>query len=360
MLKYVSKFAMDILPSVAATIIGAYIVNHYIAAKPGTDAPVAAAASSATPKKVDLKVDAKAAETSSDVANLPEAGVRAKGISEKAIFEKSAVEKPARRPGEVWRRSGEKSADKPAETASIPVDTRRHQPAARREKEKTAIRTIPLTVQPAASAVAPVVAAPNAAPAVEAAIVPEEHRDANDLARAAIERLRGVNDGAPRAQDAVRIPDATRMPDPPRIASAPPVRPLPPPIMVSTSPAGETFDATAASTQTNLPYPGAARIDDPRRPIPPADIPESRAARSAGRGVRAARRANTPRLPRTCCRLRNRCFTRSCRNSQNVSLLWPGLPPTRAKPLRAASSLGRMLMARPYEPAALVLSPRRS
>jgi hypothetical protein len=273
MLKYVSKFAMDILPSVAATIIGAYIVNHYIANKPGTDAPVAAAASSAAPKKVDLRVDAKPTGTSSDVANLPEAGVRAKGISEKAIFEKSAVEKPQ-------DRSGEKSADKPAETASIPVDTRRHQPAAPREKEKTAIRTIPLTVaptvQPAASAVTPVVAAPNAAPAVEAAIVPEEHRDANDLARAAIERLRGVNDGAPHADSSPRTQDSVRISDPPRIASAPPVRPLPPPIMVSTSPAGETFDATAASTQTNLPYPGAARIDDPRRPVPPADIPESR------------------------------------------------------------------------------------
>ena len=34
MLKYLSKFTMDILPSVVATIIGAYIVNHYINAKP--------------------------------------------------------------------------------------------------------------------------------------------------------------------------------------------------------------------------------------------------------------------------------------------------------------------------------------
>jgi hypothetical protein len=34
MLKYVSKITMDILPSVVATIIGAYIVNHYIVAKP--------------------------------------------------------------------------------------------------------------------------------------------------------------------------------------------------------------------------------------------------------------------------------------------------------------------------------------
>ena len=28
--KYVAKFTVDILPSVAATVIGAYIVNHYI------------------------------------------------------------------------------------------------------------------------------------------------------------------------------------------------------------------------------------------------------------------------------------------------------------------------------------------
>ena len=52
MLKYVSKFAMDILPSVVATIIGAYIVNHYIITKPAADAPVAAAVSSADPKKI--------------------------------------------------------------------------------------------------------------------------------------------------------------------------------------------------------------------------------------------------------------------------------------------------------------------
>ena len=34
---------VDILPSVAATVIGAYIVNHYIVTKPAADAPVAAA-----------------------------------------------------------------------------------------------------------------------------------------------------------------------------------------------------------------------------------------------------------------------------------------------------------------------------
>ena len=43
MLNYLKKFAVDIFPSVAATVIGAYIVNHYIVSKPSADAPAAAA-----------------------------------------------------------------------------------------------------------------------------------------------------------------------------------------------------------------------------------------------------------------------------------------------------------------------------
>jgi hypothetical protein len=280
MLKYLSKFTMDILPSVAATIIGAYVVNHYITSKPATDAPVAAALSPADPKKAD----AKPAGTSSDVANIPEAGVRAKGISEKAIFEKPAVEKPAEKSA-AEKSPAEKSEDRPAETASIPPDTRRRQPAPR---EKTVAKIVPAPVQPAAPAVAPAVAAPP--PPVEAAIAPEEHRDANDLARAAIERLRGVNDGSPRTQEAARTAEpprgvtAPQVSTPPQVstqqvsapqASVPSVRPLPPPIMVST-PAGETFDPAAGSSQpTKQPYPTSARIDDPRRPTPPADIPDT-------------------------------------------------------------------------------------
>ncbi len=286
MLKSLSKFASDILPSVAATIIGAYIVNHYITAKPASDAPVAAAVSSADPKK---------AETS----NLPEAGVRAKGISEKAIFDrsadKSATEKPTEKLAEkeksaeklcAEKSSAEKLEDKPAETASIPAETHRHSLTPR---EKTAIRTIPLTAsppaaQPAVSASAPAAAPSSPPPAVEVNATPEDHRDANDLARAAIERLRGMNENAPHAQEAVRapVPEApSRMvaaPQAPQMqipqAQAPAVQPLPPPVMVS-SPAGEAFGSGAGpGPQPQQSYPTAARIDDdPRRPTPPADIP---------------------------------------------------------------------------------------
>ncbi len=266
--KYVSKFAMDIFPSVAATIIGAYIVNHYIATKPAVNAPAAAVSTTepqaeAKPAPEAAKAGSKAPETSSDVANLPEPGIKAKGISEKAMIEKTAAEKPI-----VVERPAEKSADKPAETASIPAATRRHQPTPR---EKAVAKAVPAPAQPAASVAAPVVAAPATVPAppVEAAIVPEERRDANDLARAAIERLRGANDGSPRAQEAARIPDPPRAQDPPRVVSASPVRPLPPPILVST-PTAQTFDSSG-SLQMRQPY--TARIDDPRRPTPPADIP---------------------------------------------------------------------------------------
>ena len=255
MLKYVSKFTLDVLPSLLATVIGAYIVNHYIVSKP--DTPVAAATSTANPK-----ADAKA-ETSSDVANIPEPGVRAKGISEKAVLDKSAAEKPAA------EKAADKTADKPTETASIPSDTRRHQPAAR---EKTVAKTVPAP-QPAAPAVVPVVATPNVVAA------PEERRDANDLARAAIERLRGITDSSPRVQEAARAADTPRVAPAPsveasRIVPAPSVRPLPPPIMVSTPP-GEALDSAAASSQGKPPYADAARIGDARRPTPPADIPVS-------------------------------------------------------------------------------------
>src|SRR3954469_20333551 len=88
MLNYLKKFTMEILPSVAATIIGAYIVNHYIATKPNADKAPAAAMSTVEPRTgAKPATDAKPAESRGDVANLPEAGVKAKGISEKGLLE---------------------------------------------------------------------------------------------------------------------------------------------------------------------------------------------------------------------------------------------------------------------------------
>jgi hypothetical protein len=270
MLNYLKKFAMDILPSVAATIIGAYIVNHYIATKPGGDAP-AAAVSTAAPKAADAKP--------AQIANLPAAGVKAKGISEKAIMEKTASERPtvvekaqekpeAKAEAKSEPKADVKPVEAPAETASIPA---RHAPAPR---DKVRV-ILPSPVQAVTTPVAPAVAVtPVPPPPVETASVPDERRDANDLARAAIERLRG-GDNAPRQQEAARSPEASRVETPkietPQVATAPALRPLPPPITVST-PAGEPFDQ---GSQTRPPY-AANTGGDPQRPTPPADIPVTR------------------------------------------------------------------------------------
>ena len=262
MLKLVSKFAMDIFPSVLATIIGAYIVNHYINTRPAADAPATAAAvSSVDPKKANSRGDSRPAEKSADLGNIPEPGVRAKGIKAPAETDKSAAEKPVEKPADKADRPAETASIPPIAPASAPADTRRHQP---REK---AARTVPAS-QPSAPA-EPVVAAPNTVAPAETAITP----DANDLARAAIERLRGTGEASPRPQETAR--ETARVPEAPRVVAAPapapvtapPVQPLPPPILVSTPPA-----ESAAKPS----YPPMARADDPHRPTPPADIPDPR------------------------------------------------------------------------------------
>jgi hypothetical protein len=240
MLKFVSKFVLDILPSVVATIVGAYIVNHYIIPKAGSDKPAAAVASTPDPKADSKAASAKPAETSSDVANVPDpAPTKAKG--EKPAVDKASVEK------------SEKS-----ETASAPAETRRHQPAIR---EKAVAKAAPSP----APVVTPPVATVSVAPA-ESASTPEERRDANDLARAAIERLRVSEPQRP--QEAARAPEAPRVQDAARAVSPPPVQQLPPPIMVST-PSIETY----GSAPSRAPYAPMEQTADPRRPRPPGEIP---------------------------------------------------------------------------------------
>jgi hypothetical protein len=274
MLKYLTKFALDVLPSVVATILGAYIVNHYINAKSDADAPPAAMASVADPKI--QKNDPKSA----DVAKIPEPGVKAKGISERAMIEKSASEgvaevksvdikpadikpvdiKPAdTKPLETKPVESKAAEVRPAESVSAPAEPRRAAPA----REKAVAKATPTPVTPA----------PVTAPVAEANSTPEERRDANDLARAAIERLRG---SAANSQEATRQGqeargqeakgEANRQPER-TIGVAPvPIRPLPPPIAVAAPPA----DGNNAGSP---PYTASVRNGDPNRPTPPAEIP---------------------------------------------------------------------------------------
>jgi hypothetical protein len=251
MLKYLAKISMDIFPSVLATIIGAYIVNHYINAKPA-DAPAAVVA----------PTDAgKSSGKPADVANLPAPGVKAKGVSEKSVSDKAAAEKPA-----------DKSETKTADTKAAdvaPAETASHgrTPA----REKAAAKSTPAAPAPAAP-----VAEANSAPASPAATP-----DANDLARAAIERLRKSPEGkaaetkAAETKPVERAPEpavreVARTPEAPRAVTAEPsaVRPLPPPITVST-PSPEAYGNGTSPPS----YTASVGNDDPNRITPPADIP---------------------------------------------------------------------------------------
>jgi hypothetical protein len=256
MLKYVTKISMDIFPSVLATIIGAYIVNHYINAKPAPDTPAAAVAPAPAAK------GGKPAE----VANLPAPGVKAKGISEKSVMDKPAAEKPADKA--VDQPAENKPADAtPAETAAAPATSRGRQPSTR---EKAVAKSSPAPAV-AAPAAAPVVEANSAAAASPTAATP----DANDLARAAIERLRKSPEKSPEGapQETARAPEVPRVQEAPRVVTTAPsvVRPLPPPITVSTPPA-EAY-GNGASSLANPPYTASVGSNDANRLTPPADIP---------------------------------------------------------------------------------------
>ncbi|WP_027553244.1 hypothetical protein [Bradyrhizobium sp. Cp5.3] len=262
MLKYFAKISMDIFPSVLATIIGAYIVNHYINAKPAPDAPAAAVAPAQPAGK-----DGKPA----NVANLPAPGVKAKGVSEKSVTDKPAAEKPADKPAD------QPAETKGAETKAADVAPAEAAPTGARGRTSAREKAVAKSTPAAPAAASPVVEA-NSAPTTAAT------PDANDLARAAIERLRKspeykspeykspeTKSSEPVAQEAAHAQEAARGQEAPRVVTAAPsaVRPLPPPITVSTPPAESYGNGQSA----NPPYTASVGSDDPNRMTPPADIP---------------------------------------------------------------------------------------
>ncbi|MCK1654852.1 hypothetical protein IVA88_25895 [Bradyrhizobium sp. 149] len=274
MLKYVAKISMDIFPSVLATIIGAYIVNHYINAKPAADAPAA----------VMAPVEAGKNGKPADVANLPAPGVKAKGISEKNVTDKPAADKAADQPG-AESKTTEKTTEKATADVAPAEPTPRGRPSAR---EKAVAKSTPAVTAPIAAT--PVVEA-NSAPAAAA---PSVTPDANDLVRAAIERLRKSPEGksseakssetkssetkaseskSPERTQEPAVREAARTPEAPRIIPMDPsmVRPLPPPITVST-PAPEPY-GNGGSSQAIPPYTASVGNENPNRLTPPADIP---------------------------------------------------------------------------------------
>ena len=228
--KFLSKYILEVIPSIVATVVGAYIVTHYINAKSDADKPKAAIAAPANTAK-----DASSVEAAKPV-ELP---------APKSAKANSAKPDAA-------------SANKPAETASAPAEPRRHQPQLR---EKTAAK-------------------PVVAPPAEAAKA-EETRDANEIAREAIARLRNSDPTpateTPRAQEAVRVPEAPRPQERARVnVTYAPAVPAPAPIQAppaNQAPAVNAVPPLNEVTVAPAPQPPVVRADESFRPSPPADIP---------------------------------------------------------------------------------------
>jgi len=257
MLKYVSKFFLEIFPSVIATVVGAYIVNQYIIPKAGSDKPKAAAYSKDIPSKNED-------QGAIDITPKPEAA--------------PAQEAKDRGPDKTQDSKGTAAADKTA--ADRASDKRLEKPV---EAAKEAAKTGPDTKRAASREKATVKNA--APPPVEAAPASDERRDANELARAAIERLRTSTDnGRPAVESPASVPgireparELSREPSranvvaPLSIQSPSLVQPLPPPVVVKNS-TGEGV-AGNGPVQPPPPYAPATPSADTSRLTPPADIP---------------------------------------------------------------------------------------
>ena len=257
MVKYLSKFVLEVLPSVFATVVGAYIVAHYINPSPKTETP-----------KTEVVAIAPAGEAK-DAADSTGT------VEEKATDAKPQADAKA---------ADAKAADaKPAEAAKV-------------EAAK---------VEPAKVEAAKVEAAkPKIAKTDEKTGKPDEKKNAIELARAAIERLRGTTVDAPaeRAPQPARAPAETARADEgargavlpaasqrtpvvttgvaPQSAPATSVTPppLPPPVIVASPYGRRSVDPEATTPATSVEQPGDQPTDraSADRPTPPADIPFQR------------------------------------------------------------------------------------
>jgi hypothetical protein len=243
MLKYLFKFVLDILPPVTATVIGAFVVSHYI--NPPAHSDVAKAAVAATESK------AVPAESPSKVATSQPTADK---------------QEPASPMVEAATKSADSAGESKAKTAmaNAPGDAR-HRSVASREKSPAK-----------AASVASVAAAAPATANEPSPSSADERRDANEIARAAIERLRSTVSVAER-------PASERSPEPTRSAAkvatiAPATQiplsapPLPPAVNVSAPPMAPALNLEARDDRDS----GDRDARESGRllpPIPPADIP---------------------------------------------------------------------------------------
>jgi hypothetical protein len=175
MVKYLSKFLLEVLPSLVATIVGAYIVAHYINPRPET--PKAAVVATAPAGEVKDAADAtgtvedKAGRKSSD-AKSAEAKAKDEAKAKPAkIEEKKSAAELARAAIERLRGTTI-DTPAPATPASQPVRSVPTETARADDSARVTIQTAPQRAQAATPAPAAVASVPAPQPATVAVTAP--------------------------------------------------------------------------------------------------------------------------------------------------------------------------------------------
>ena len=274
-----SKYFLEVIPSIVATVVGAYIVTHYISARSDAEKPKAAVSAPAEASKGAAPQTLKSDEGTKESAKAEAARLKAEKLAlEKAAAERAAADRAenARRAAEKLageKAAAEKAANEKAAAEKLAAEKAASEKAAaeKRERERTVAKATAATPAPTDVSVAP-------------------ERDANDLARAAIERLRnaGPRSGEMRSPEPPRAPDPVRAEEnvkpqqdrgkvnsavyaPAAAVPQPPMQPLPPAVNVAPAPT-----ETAVTAPPSAPFPrpvDETRGEDSARLSPPADIP---------------------------------------------------------------------------------------
>ncbi|HEX7881155.1 MAG TPA: cell envelope biogenesis protein TolA [Afipia sp.] len=260
--KLFTKYFLEVIPSIVATVVGAYIVTHYINAKSEADKPKAAVTAPVQGSKDAAPQTLKADESGDKAAKAESAKAEAARLkAEKQALEKAAAERSAADRAENAKKAAEKLAAEKLASEKAASDK------AATEKRERAAKSAPAVPLPA-----------------EANAAPDDKRDANDLARAAIERLRNAkslenksseksSEQPARAQEQVqeraRVNSVVYAP----AAAQPPVPPLP--SAVTVAPPQSEAAVMAPPQPFPVPISGSSenRADDNLRLTPPADIP---------------------------------------------------------------------------------------
>ncbi len=189
MVKYLSRFVLQMLPSITATVIGAYIVATYVNPRNPPDSARTAAQTRPAEKPVAKAEPTGPADATDVAASADDKPVDNKAAETKPVETKSLETKPVEAAEKPEKAKPVKAASAPAAPSDVRVI-----PLAKPSTAPAEVQAVQPTAQPAASQAAHPVAS-------------EERKDANDLARAAIQRLRSNPETREASKDASRPGD---------------------------------------------------------------------------------------------------------------------------------------------------------